>query len=223
MIISHKYKFIFIHITKCAGTSITHAISPYLGEEDIILGATKEGEKLSEEWRKTNGLHKHAKAQEIRKVLGDEIWNNYFKFTFVRNPWDMLVSTYHWWLTTSWDDQWNTGQKIKAMKDFGEYVYSPQCRTEGCWDFVVDEEGEIILDFIGKQERMTRDFAFVCGRTGLPNIKLPRKNASQHDEYTKYYTEEIIELVGKKFAADIQLFKYSFGEKSVPPLIAAAK
>ena len=210
MIISHKYKFIFIHITKCAGTSITCAMSPYLGEDDIILGTTPEGKKLQEEWMKTNGLHKHATAKEAKKVLGDEIWHSYFKFSFVRNPWDMLVSTYHWWLKTSWDDDRYTGKKIKAMKDFEEYVLSPLCRKKGCRDFVVDDNGKIIVDFIGRLESIEKDFAYVCSKIGLAKIKLPRHNISKHEKYTRYYNNQSKMLVAKLFQSDLETFKYSF-------------
>lgn len=213
MIISHKYKFIFIHINKCAGSSVTHALSPYLGEEDIVLGVTPEGEKLSTEWKKTHGLHKHVKAIKAKKVLGDEIWDSYFKFSFVRNPWDIMVSTYHWWLDTSWDDAKGTGQKIKAMKNFEEYILSPYCRKGDCLDFISDKYGNIIVDFVGKQEDLERDFAYVCGKIGLPNLDLPRKNTSEHELYMQYYSKETRQLVRQQFTRDIQTFNYSFKEK----------
>ena len=215
MIISHKHKFIFIHITKCAGSSITHALVPELGENDIVLGVTPEGEKLSALWRETKGIHKHSKAKEVKEFLEPEIWNNYFKFTFVRNPWDMLVSTYHWWLKTSWDDQEGTGQKIKALKNFEEYLSSPYRRRESCTDFVFDDDGQIIVDFVGKQETIYKDFAYICGRVGLPNLKLPRRNASEHKEYFQYYTtQENIDMVSEWFTQDIENFKYFFKKRT---------
>ncbi|PSF39495.1 hypothetical protein C7H19_01525 [Aphanothece hegewaldii CCALA 016] len=210
MIISHKYKFIFIHVNKCGGSSITDALIPQLGEKDIVLGVTPEGEKLSEQWRKTNGLHKHVKAAIAKEVLGEEIWNNYFKFSFVRNPWDLLVSTYHWWLSTKWDDDKQTGQQIRSMKNFEEYVLSPYCRKGNSLKFLCDENENILVDFIGKQETLERDFAYVCGRVGLPNIDLPRKNISKHEHYTSYYNDETKLIVKRKFNKDIKTFNYSF-------------
>jgi Sulfotransferase family len=210
MIVSHQYKFIFIHINKCAGSSMTYAIAPHLGEEDIVLGVTPEGEKLSREWKKKNGLHKHATAAQVKEVLGDEIWNSYFKFSFVRNPWDMLVSTYHWWLETSWDDEKGTSQKIKDLKNFEEYVLSPYCRKRGCFEFLTDREGNVLVDFVGKQEYLEQDFAYICGKVGLPNIDLPHRNASQHMSYMEYYDQELRKVVRRRFVKDVKTFNYSF-------------
>ena len=210
MIISHKYKFIFIHITKCAGSSMTHAIAPHLGEDDLVIGVTPEGERISEELRIKNGLHKHCKAKEAKEILGNDIWDNYFKFSFVRNPWDLLVSTYHWWLVTPWDDQWQTGKKIKELKNFEEYLFSPYRRQEGCSEFLFDDEGNCLVDFIGRQERINKDFAYACGRTGLPNLKLPRRNTTKHNDFHQYYNEKTKNLVKKWLAQDVTNFQYFF-------------
>ncbi|PSF39496.1 hypothetical protein C7H19_01530 [Aphanothece hegewaldii CCALA 016] len=211
MIISHKYKFIFIHIHKCAGTSVTQALDPHLGENDIVLGGTKEGEKLSEEYLKTKGLFKHSKASDAKIILGDEIWNNYFKFAIIRNPWDRLVSKYHWWLTTSWDDQWQTGTKIRGLNNFSEYIFSDldSDKKESLLDFVMDDNQKIIVDYLGKFERIHRDFAYICGRIGLPNIELPHTNRSKHNEYLEYYQDpELIQLVNQWFDLEINNFQY---------------
>lgn len=210
MIISHKHKFIFIHIHKCAGSSMTYALVPELGEDDLVLGVTEEGRRLDKIGQETKGLHKHSKAKEIKEFLEPEIWNNYFKFSFVRNPWDRLVSYYHWWLKTNWDNERGTAQKIKALDNFEEYLFSPYRSKNPCNDYLVDDEGNNLVDFVGKQERIYRDFAYVCGRIGLPNLNLPRRNQSQHKEYFKYYTPETINLVAEWFKADIENFKYSF-------------
>jgi Sulfotransferase family len=226
MIISHEYKFIFIHIQKCAGTSITCAIAPHLAEGDIVLGGTPEGEKLSEEFRQTKGLHKHSKALEAKNVLGDEIWNSYFKFSLVRNPWDRLVSKYHWWLTTSWEDQWGTAQKIKSMKDFSEYLLSDLDfdKQQSVLDYLTDENGEIMVDFVGKFEKIYKDFAYICGRSGLPNLRLPHKNKSEHDNYLEYYKDpEIVELVNQWFGPEIKALNYNLHKGSKKRHTAGSK
>ncbi len=210
MIVSHKYKFIFIHIDKCAGTSITLAMAPHLGEEDLVLGCTKEGEKRSVEGRKAKSLWKHATAQRAKTVLGDEIWNSYFKFTFVRNPWDMVVSTYHWWLKTSWNDAMGRSKKIRAMKDFKEYVLSPYVREKNCLDYISDENGDIIVDFMGRHEKLEVDFSYICGRVGLPNIELLHENKSKHKSYNDYYDQDSRRRVRELFNRDIEYFHYRF-------------
>ena len=104
MIISHKYKYIFIKSFKTASTSLEIALSKYCGKEDVITPIINEDEKI----RKMNGFngpqnfgdnnifHEHMSALEIKSNVSEEIWNNYFKFVVVRNPFDQIMSAFHW-------------------------------------------------------------------------------------------------------------------------------
>ena len=114
MIISHTRKFIFIHPHRCGGTSITNSLLPYLGDEDEVYGCTREGEVLSEKNRLKNikkynkeqgGFPwKHLTAKFAKEYAGDEIWDKYFKFTFIRSPWEIHLSNYSWWKNSKgWD------------------------------------------------------------------------------------------------------------------------
>ena len=213
MIISHKHRFIFIHIPKCAGSSITKALAPVLGKQDLILGVTPEGEKLHEENLKKGGLTKHSSASVIRQQIGPEIWNSYFKFSFVRNPWDLLVSRYHWSLKTQWDDEFGTIKKIREFEDFEEYLYSPLVRKLNCVDFVSDENGEIMVDYAGKSELINWEFRRICERAGIP-VYLPRRdNRSNHEAYFNYYNPITRDLVGEWYSRDIRKFDYGFHNK----------
>jgi hypothetical protein len=123
MIISHKYKFIFIKTKKTAGTSIEIALSKYCGSEDIIstLGPDIESEKIRQElgyrgpqnyriplakykpydllrlarYRQPMQFNSHAGANYISKYIDRDIWDSYFKFCFERNPWEKVISLYH--------------------------------------------------------------------------------------------------------------------------------
>lgn len=217
MIVSHRHKFIFIHVTKCAGTSVTRALAPYLGEDDLVLGCTPEGEKLSEAGRRRGGLHKHSSAAQARQVLGESLWNAYFKFSFVRNPWDLLVSQYHWWLVTPWDDANHTGRKVRELNDFEDYVLSPYRRRASCLDFLADSAGKLDVDFVGRQETLRWDFARVCRRLGLPAIELQVENRTRHGPYPGYYNPLTRDLVGAWFRADCTSFGYGFEDLSPGP------
>jgi len=101
MIISHKYKFIFIKPTKVAGTSIEVALAKHCGNKDIVTPVTKyspdsDSEKYSHPAKNYTGFYNHISPEEIKGKVGEEIYDNYFKFTIVRNPWDLAVSRY-WW------------------------------------------------------------------------------------------------------------------------------
>ena len=210
VIVSHRHKFVFVHINKCAGTSIAHALIPYLSNTDIILGCTTEFEKLSDEGFQNGGLWKHSKAQEARAILGEEIWRDYFTFSFVRNPWDLVLSEYEWWLKTKYDNEHNAGVEIKAMKDYSEYVYSKYCTRRNCLDFVSDNVSTIIVDFVGRQETLQQDFDTVMETIGLSKTKLPESNTTEHEHYSRYYTRKIRKLIAEFFAKDIEAFGYRF-------------
>jgi hypothetical protein len=94
MLISNSKQFIYIHLHKCAGTSIETALSATLRWNDILLGSTKSGEALQHIYRGLFGLYKHSTARETRAVVGDAVWNGYFKFSTVRNPYALAVSQY---------------------------------------------------------------------------------------------------------------------------------
>ena len=102
MIISNSKNFIFIHLEKCGGTSIEVALEPHLSIEDIILGSTKFGEEVQNAYVRRFGMNtvdknwvwKHSNADNIKKHLGDEIYNSMYKFATVRNPIQIVKSLY---------------------------------------------------------------------------------------------------------------------------------
>jgi hypothetical protein len=108
MIISHSKKFIFIHLEKCGGTSVETALEPNLHWQDIILGSTEFGEKIQEanfqrygvEKVKKEMLWKHSTAENIHKVLGNDKWIQYKRFSVVRDPVELIHSLY-WFSNTA--------------------------------------------------------------------------------------------------------------------------
>lgn len=230
MIISHRHKFIFIHINKCAGTSITRALMPSLDEDDMVMGCTPEFEKISQENRRQGKIFKHSTAREIKAHVGDRIWNDYFKFSFVRNPWDIMVSKYFWWHKT--DADWNERaekQKRKIMSlSFDEYLewMYPRRRFHAYLRFltldvldddltITSERPDVAVDFVGRYENLAQDFKTVCAQLGLLRLKLDKLNASSElrgrKRYESFYDEKSIALVGEMFHREIARFDYAFG------------
>ena len=211
MIVSHKHRFIFIHITKCAGTSITHALVPLLGEDDLVLGCTAEGEKLNLASLKRGGLHKHSKAAEAQAILCEDIWQRYYTFAFIRNPWDRQVSIYHWWLTTPWRDDDDIHAAVAEMRDFEDFVLSPPPNQTSCIEYLTAGDGTIMVDFIGRYERLDEDFKTLCRTLSLPQRPLDKINTTEHDQFTQYYNPLTRDLVSERFRADREAFGYVFG------------
>jgi hypothetical protein len=124
MPISHSKKFIFVHIPKCAGTSVHHVLSR-CSSDYVLVGAASLSERIrfGEAW-----LH-HATGIRIRRALSAEQWNTYFKFTIVRNPWDRLVSLYHYFLTS-----FPPGPRWWRNTPIGDYFRHPMAAARGILD-----------------------------------------------------------------------------------------
>jgi hypothetical protein len=211
MLLSYERAFLFIHIDKAAGSSIRTALKPYARER-------KESRLLKRlAWlgplNRLAGLYRqmefplHASAGMVKRCLPAELYSGLFKFAFVRNPWDRLVSRYAYLLGSP--DHPRHGL-VSRMKDFSDYV-AWEIRRGKMFQhtYVTNSRGELLVDFIGYYERLQEDFAKVCARLKL-EAELPRLNTSSHRDYRSYYTPATRDLVSKYFQRDIELFGYTF-------------
>jgi hypothetical protein len=191
--ISHKHKFVFVHINKTGGTSI----------ETILR-------KISKNW---NG--KHHLIEKYRKLADEKHgFENYFKFTFVRNPWDRLLSNYFFRKITLKDNRvqdLSFKNWIINSRD-GNYSFENCLSRRTQLDWIVDENGEVVVDFIGRFENLQQDFNIICDKIKIPQQQLPHANKSKHTHYTEYYDDETRQIVAEKYAKDIEYFGYKFGK-----------
>ena len=200
-----KPPWIFVHVQKTGGNSVRTALGA-----DIF------------------DPYKHFLARELREIHGKATWDSCFKFTFVRNPWDRLVS---WWsmidesrnyLDPTQPPNGFFGYVLKHARSFEEFIL--RCTDEivdsdgrkqifrNQIDYLVDENGAVIVDYIGRFERLQECFDEVSHRLGRPPVDLPRINASQHVAYTEYYTPAMAKSVAGHYARDIEAFGYRFGQ-----------
>jgi chondroitin 4-sulfotransferase 11 len=216
--ISHKYKFIYSHIPKAAGTTVENALKSYAS--------------------KTFGRNAEKKWLRNKKLFDAfEIHNDYYKFSFARNPWDRLVSCYVFFSSTHSIINSSFVDFIKSIDLFLRednrpelHYYSIQNNT--CADglsgvnikapsqspllgYHVLPQAYFIRDdfnFIGKVENLQEDFNIICDKIGIPRQGLPQKNKTNHKHYTEYYDDETKQIVAEKYAKDIEYFGYKFGE-----------
>lgn len=212
MVISHSHRFIFIHSSKAAGTSIQNALREYAHQPD--------SGKLNR-YRSKLGLQsdylqvvfpEHDTAAQIRKKLPSGIFDSYFKFAFVRNPWDWLVSLYHYLLSTP---SHRHHRRVSEMENFEEYLQFEMDRGKRFQkDFVADKEGRLLTDYIGRYESLHEDFETVCRHLNI-DASLPHLNKSTHRDYRDYYTDQIKDTVTKYWKEDIELLGYDFGNQDL--------
>lgn len=207
MIISHKYKFIFIAVPKTATHAIRFAVRPLLGEEDI-----EQVELFVEKRSSFNRLagigHGHVTCREMRSELDKKVWNTYFKFAIVRNPYDRFIS-YCSFMQRENDDFKKNPQPylyhaLLNKRIQKHILFHPQSH------FLVDEKGETLTDYIGKYEALQESYDHICSRTGMPSVELRKINVSNHLDYQAYYNDEIRSLVTNFYKSDIELFNYKF-------------
>lgn len=143
-----------------------------------------------------------------------------FSFCFVRNPWDRLVSSFFYLKkgggrgigSSDHEDFKKYFGEFKNFKDmirnwddsfFNQIHFRPQYQWVG-------DDNKVMVDFVGRFENLQEDFNVICNKIGIPQRRLPHTNKSTHKRYADYYDEETRGIVAKKYAKDIEYFKYKF-------------
>ncbi len=208
MLLSKKHKFIFVHIYKNAGTSITEALRPFaLGpwqwKAHKLIKKVGNHSPIFE----PHPFHGHIKASEILDSLGEKKFKEFFSFAIVRNPWDWQVSLYKYMLKSETHHQ---QELIKNLGNFEEYI-KWRCENEVRYqkDFIYSKNNELLVNFVGRYESLDSDFDAICSRIGI-SASLPKLNVSNTKPYQSYYTEKTKELVRQAFEPDIRIFNYEF-------------
>lgn len=232
MIISNSKKFIFIHIHKAAGTSIHFAIDKTLGWNDISIGSTPYGEQIQRPYHRRFNIQKHSPARDVMHLVGNRVWSDYFTFTFVRHPYRRVVSLYSYidklvaqygkkrylrYLPAArfqkefWN--WPVTKAFLETKTFSKFIRHP-CLSNAVGmkpqhRSFVDEKGNILVDFIGRVERIGEDFEFVSGKIGLPQTRLKKKNQSiSHKSHPPAIQETDYDLLYELYKADFDILGY---------------
>lgn len=201
MIISHRYRFIFVKTIKTAGTSIEAYLSAHCGPRDILtpLQPPVEGHVPRNHGR----FYNHFSAWGIRQVVPRELWKGYFKFCVERNPWDKTVS-----------DFCMQRHRANGELTFGQYIDRGRfCRS---WELYTDtDERSLLVDRVLRYERLDQELGEVFEKLGVPwkgtldvHAKSGYRPPGRH--YREWYTDAQRDRVGAAFANEIQAFGYAF-------------
>lgn len=211
MLISHRHRFIFVHVPKNAGISIGEALAPF-GDVPPRTPFRRALSKLpvpENPHKASFGLH--ASARWAKMKLPAEVFDGYLKFAVIRNPYDRAVSLYHF-LTQKESHHRHATVKDMTFHRFLEHVGEKHWRhDETQLRCVGDRSGRILLDRILRFETLDRDFAALAAELGLPGApRLPRSNTSEHGAHTEYLDDpKTRALLERLFAVDFEAFGYA--------------
>jgi hypothetical protein len=223
MLISHTHRFIFVHIPKTGGMSVKQTLQPYAHRaERYHWNRLLDGLGIRVNYigpATMRRFRKHATARQIRRHLPAEIYDSYFKFAFVRNPWDRMVSYYHFMIS---EPEHHRHRRVKSMQSFEEYLrYEIRRGKASQKRLITDVSGRLLVDFVGRYECLPDDFGQVCRQVAIP-FDLGHCNKSTHRDYREYYQPDTIQLVQEHFREDIEFFGYTFDGWSESPQVGEA-
>jgi len=201
-----KNKYLFVHIPKCAGSSITYSLS---------------GKHFAKYDEKRKLYVQHATAKELKDFyFNEKEWKSLFKFAIVRNPFERVVSSYNFLCTAM--------KMPKNKPTFKDFVYKKNVFGKLLDPNAPDkrgnfyhhsrpmvkylfEEGELLVDFIGRFENLEDDWKYISKRI-KKDKKLIHSNKISHPHYIDYYDEQLKNKVAEEYKEDLEVFGYKFGE-----------
>lgn len=227
--VSHDYKCIFIHIPKCAGTSIEVALEH---SDPSVPRGSQDHRAIREIKRKMSingyfsrgGLEHSARRLKTRVkplvgreanprnsiFLADSTFDDYYKFTFVRNPWARAVS---WYKNVMRDELHQKRLRVRGDMPFSQFLKQMggrgALRPQTFW--LRDFDGSLPFDYIGRFETLEEDWQAISSRLGVDaNVLGHAIKGGGADDYRAHYDAESKDLVARIYKEEIELFGYAF-------------
>lgn len=210
MLISDSHRFIFLRMRKVASTSMKTVLLPLC----IPKPTGRFAHFKSRAWLEWD-YHKyvcraHDDIRAAQRRMPAEKFNQYFKFAFVRNPWERLVSEYEYLLERPTHGR---HARVKKLGSFKQFIHMQIPRSDAYQiNMLCNRKGDLLTDFVGKLEHLQSDWQTVCERIGIPCQPLPHKNTTKHRRFQDYYDNQSRQLVARHWCREIKLFEYDFDD-----------
>lgn len=211
MRISPAKGFILLHVPRTGVSSIIAALDDALF---VRAPQTRVNKLMSRYlWFVPRPLERtafrvHETARHVRRLLPDGEFERYRKIAFVRNPYSWLVSLYELVLQSPRHRHFAV---VSRMSGFGEYVdWEIRRNKRLLFPYLVDRDGSLLVDEIGRLERLNEDAARIFGGLGVALKPLPEVGRFTRRDYREFYDEGTRQKVAAHWARDLELFGYDF-------------
>lgn len=230
MLISHIKQFIYQKSIKTAGSTVQNYFYKYC-VSDYELEDYRAGKPVigvwgvaSKNYEPNCRFHGHAPAANIKLATG-EMWDRYFKFCNVRNPFDMMVSWFYFTQNSNFvvdqppfdytfHDDNNTKLYTGIQDRISQFrAWLPHISFFNWYDDKYKIDGEPVMDFFIRFEHLYEDLEIVCNKLGVPYVQADVSHLlgefRKHDiPISDYYNDELEAFVAHKCAWEIETFKY---------------
>jgi hypothetical protein len=215
MIISPGRRYIFVNAPKTGGTSLSLALEARAMKDDILIGDTPKARRRRRRLAQLSAagpLWKHSTLADIDGVLPPEVLAKCLVFTLVRNPWDRMVSYYHWLRTQRFH---HPAVDLARAEGFSRFLNHPLTETTfraAPYEvYTKTADGVQRADLFMRLENLDADLPALEAHLGFALRPMPHVNRSaRRDNYRSYYTDDDAESLARICAADIERFGYVF-------------
>ncbi|ABL70796.1 MULTISPECIES: sulfotransferase family 2 domain-containing protein [Paracoccus] len=212
MIISHRHRYVFVHIPKTGGTSLTMALEARVGKDDIILSDTPKGRNRRRRVRGVAArgrLWKHSTLADIQGLVDAAALADYLVFTLVRNPWARALSYYSWLRGQGFA---HPSVRLAKAAGFADFLRDPMTQAQlavPARHYLTGPQGERAALCL-RLEHLGADLPQLEARLGFSLHPLPHENRSEHGDWRLAYDAETAGIVARAAAEDIARFGYRF-------------